>query len=1151
MAEQMTEQQRQAVSDRGGKLLVSAAAGSGKTKVLVDRLLSYLTDTVDPANLDDFLIITYTKAAASELRGKIAAKLTEMIAQQPENRHLQQQLQRLHLAKISTVHSFCSDILREYTYLLDLPADFRVADEEECFELQARVLERLLDEAYANAHNDPEFCAFVDTQGFGRDDRRIPEIILKVYNSAHCHLDPSGWLDWCENVDCGDLEDASETVWGKYLIKDLFAHLDLQIAAISRCAERAAQSDGMDKVAVLLQSTADQLRELRACKTWDEISAHRKIDYGRLVFPKKCTDITLTEQIKAVRDACKTSLEKKLSKFTDESRQLLADHADTMRAARGLINLVRKFTAYYQIAKQRRRILDFSDLEHRTLDLLLGKTRTGITKAAREIATRFREVMVDEYQDSNSVQDAIFDALTQQKQNCFMVGDVKQSIYQFRLADPTIFIEKYNQYVPAESAQPGQGRKVVLSRNFRSCGNVIKTVNDVFSSCMSPEVGGLSYGPEEALNEGVPHIPVNEPEVELYGVEVIEDTYVEEAAFVADRIEQLLDGTHMVRKGEELRPIVPDDIVILLRSPGSVGYAYQFALEQRGIRCATGTGVDLLQTEEIQTLLSLLRVINNPLQDIPLAAVLSSRVFCFTADELAQLRAHHKNESIYASVQASSLFKAKAFLDTLMLLRKSARMDSISKILMRVFALTRIDSIFAALPDGNTRVENLQSFCQIAAAFEAKSSDGLSKFLEHMDHIMERGMAAQTDPGSSGAVTVMSIHKSKGLEFPVVFLCGLARQFNQESTRAQVLCDKELGLGLSCVNVSQRVQYPSIAKNAIAAKMRAESISEEKRVLYVAMTRARDRLIMTYSSPRVRKEMDDLSQRMALSDPLLLTSTADCHGRWILMTAIICAHNGWSLSYVTAPEEAFRMRQEAVRSGGISDDAQTQIGHGVAFNYGFLSATQTPSKQTATQLKGRDKDSEAAENTNERIHYRNWRKPSFVDGRPSATQRGSAIHAAMQYIRFACCDSMEGVKQEICRMVQEGYISQQQALTVDASQIADFFNTETGMCLRNATEVMREFKFSVLSEDEYNPSSDPQDLVLLQGVVDCAWVSDDGIYVIDFKSDNVSQDTLQEAVDRYRCQIDTYAKALSRIYEMPVKSAQLYFFKLNTFVAII
>lgn len=567
MADELTRQQRQAVEDRGGKLLVSAAAGSGKTKVLVDRLLGYMTDPVTPANIDDFLIITYTKAAAGELRAKIAGKISERLAENPENKHLQRQMQRLYLAKISTVHSFCTDLLREYAYELDISGDFRVADENECIGLREQAMTQILDEAY-QAEPDPDFRAFVDTQGLGRDDRLVPEIIQKVFDSARCHLDSEGWLRSClDHLELDPGTDAAHSIWGGYLLEDLHRYLDGQISALERCARLAAEDEALGKVTALLENTVNSLKTLRESETWDQVVRRKKIDYGTMRFPKKVRDPDLPDRIKAVREGCKKGLEKRLKAFADPSELVMEDLLRTKSAVRGLIGLVRAFSQRYQKLKQQRRCLDFGDLEHRTLDLLLGKKRSSPTRTAREVGSRFREVLVDEYQDSNGVQDAIFEALTRDKQNCFMVGDVKQSIYQFRLADPGIFLEKYNTYADADQARPGEGRRVLLSRNFRSGGAVLEAANDVFRLCMSKRVGGLDYTDSESLTEGIPHEPLGEAETELHVIQTEEDAYVQEARFVAERIRQLLDGTHFVRGREGLRPIAAEDIVILLRSP--------------------------------------------------------------------------------------------------------------------------------------------------------------------------------------------------------------------------------------------------------------------------------------------------------------------------------------------------------------------------------------------------------------------------------------------------------------------------------------------------------------------------------------------------------------------------------------------------------
>ena len=1170
MADQLTEEQLTAVNDRGGKLLVSAAAGSGKTKVLVERVMSYLRDPVSPANLDDFLIITYTKAAAAELRGKIASKLGQEIAADPGNRHLQKQLQRLYLAKISTVHSFCTDILREHAYHLDIPVDFRVAEENECNEMQHLVVEKMLDEVYLDLPNNADFSAFVDIQGFGRNDRKLPELVLKLYKSARCHMDPNGWLDWCLDVIKADgIEDISGTLWGRYLIDDLHRYLDLQINALSRCAEHAADAEGMAKPVALLYATIERLTELRSCERWDEI-ARFEVDFGKLDFPRKNLDIEKAAHIKAVRENCKKGVQSKLRKFTDTSQQVLADMADTIASARGLIEITRRFMVEYDNLKKRRRVLDFGDLEHKTLDLLMGKRRYGPTMIAAEIGGRFREVMVDEYQDSNAVQDAIFSAITEERQNCFMVGDVKQSIYQFRLADPDIFLRKYNEYVPTQEAKPGEGRKVMLSKNFRSGRGVINAVNDVFSACMSEKVGGLTYGEDEKLYEGTPHDSLKEAEVELYGIVADDEAYEDEAAFITQRVLQLLDGTHMIRDGKEMHAIRPEDIAILLRSPGSVGHYYIDALNKAGIRCRTGDSTNILETEEVQTLRAILQVIDNPLQDIPLIAVLTSRVFGFTADDLAFLRSGSRHVSIFDALQKDESAKSSGFVSIISTLRQKARVSTLLGLIKHTLLLTQLDSIFGSLPDGEARIENILSFYKIVTEFDRNGGKSLKRFLIHLEALDDKGVTAADEQSASGAVTVMSIHKSKGLEFPVVFLPALSRQFNQENAYANMLCDKDLGLGLSCVDTKNRVRYPSVSKRAISAKIRAEGRSEEMRVFYVAMTRAKDRLIMTYTSKKLDDTLNELSLRMPYTDPELLTSEANCPGRWVLYSALRRSEAGAFFAITTQPDDLMisntpwiikivdkkgkpsdALVSEVENTPTIPTDVIEKMRRSLIFDYSFNAATKTPSKLTATQIKGREKDLEIAEATSEQKNYaKNFRKPTFSAKSDSGLMRGNALHTVMQYIRYDHCTSSTNVSGELDRLVREGYIACEQAEIVDSGKIARFFDTEIGKSLCQSKNVLREFKFSILNDaGQYDPAVSGEE-VLVQGVVDCALIDDDGITVIDFKTDRVNESTVFEAAQRYRSQIDTYANALKRIYQKPVKAVMLYFFEPELFVTV-
>ena len=1169
MAEKLTPQQQEAVFNRGGKLLVSAAAGSGKTKVLVDRLLSYVTDTTDPANLDEFLIITYTKAAASELRSKIAAKLTERIAQDPENKHLQKQMQRLFLAKISTVHSFCSDILREYAYKVDLSPDFRVADETESRELRDQVMTALLDDVYKNIHTNDSILAFIDTQGLGRDDRLVPEILEKVYDSARCHMDPEKWLDQClKNYDLTEDLDISQTIWGGYLMEDLKQYLSAQICILQQCLKLMDQAEGMEKPAVNLRATLHQMEQLLEASSWDDIAQHREIDYGRLTFPRKNVDPELAERIKAARNACKKGLERRLQNFADDSAQIRQDMRQSAASMQGLVMLVQEFQLRYQEMKRSRRVLDFSDLEHKTLDLLLGKSRSGATIAATEIGRRFREIMVDEYQDSNGVQDAIFSTLSREKQNCFMVGDVKQSIYQFRLADPGIFLEKYQTYADAQNATDGQGRKVLLSHNFRSGPEIVSCVNSVFQTTMRPKVGGLVYGEAEALREGIPRSPLPEKAVELYAIEVQEDTYAEEARFVAARIQQMLQSGSLIRKNGVLLPVQPEDIVILLRSPGSAAAAFQSALEKCGIRCTTGAGSDLLQTEEISTLCSFLQVIMNPRQDIPLLSLLASPIFGFTADDLASIRSKQKTGTFYDALRLSETEKIADFLQTLQILRKEARMTSISSLLESCFRLTKLDSIYGAMSDGELRQTNIHMFYHMAADYEKQSIKDLQQFLDFLESAKTRGLVVNGTT-ASGAVSIMSIHKSKGLEFPVVFLCNLSRRFNTESLRAQILCDKELGLGLSVVDHKNRIRYPSAAKRAIAAKMMAESISEEMRVLYVAMTRARDRLIMTYASQSMESDLQDIALRYDFDAGDILCQEATCMGDWVMITAMNRMEAGtlhglggrpgklslyeypWYISLCQAPEEVLESVSGFQDKQILSPEIAEKISSRLAFQYPHAAATISPSKRTATSLKGREKDKEASEKTQEALQsVRLWRRPSFIQSNLQGREYGNVIHAIMQYISYENCTSVDAIRSEAEKLRQRGFLTEQQLESVDFKMLMVFFDSPLGRKLQSGVPYLREFKFSILDQgSRYDPLL-KEEQVLLQGVVDCAILEDDGITVLDFKTDYVTEQTLSTAINRYTAQVSAYADALQRIYEMPVKKRYLYFFRLNYFAEI-
>ena len=1163
--EQLTLAQQAAVDNRGGPLLVSAAAGSGKTKVLVDRLMAYLTDPRHPANVDEFLIITYTKAAASELRGKIAAALTQRLSREPGNRHLQRQLQRLYLAKISTVHAFCADLLREYAFPLGLPPDARVADEGEAVALREAAMETVLQAAYARIGQSPALQAFVDTQGFGRDDRAVPEIILAVYESARCHVQPEAWLRrWTQAGQ--EAQDVAETPWGAFLAEQLRQYARAQAENLEKAYGLAmGQPDLKEKYAPTLLENRRQLLALAESRTWGEIQENRISDFGRLKVVRNPEDPEVAGRIKALRKAAYDGVKARQRPFATSPDKLLADMADTAPAVQGLVELVMDFAQAYRLEKRRRRVLDFGDLEHETLALLLGRGLTGPTRAAGEVGSRFREVMVDEYQDTNQVQDRIFSALTAQRGNCFMVGDVKQSIYRFRLADPGIFLEKYQSYLPAEEAALGQGRKILLSENFRSGPEILSAANAVFRQAMCPQVGGLYYGPEEALRPGIPRDPLPGAAVEFHAISVSGEKYPAEAGFVARRMAQMLAEPAMVRQGDGLRPVRPGDMVILLRSPGTCARYYVEALGAAGIPCVTDSGVSVLAAGEISILRALLQVLDNPLQDIPLEAVLLSPVFGFSADRLGEIRAKEKQGPLLYALEKDGSEQAADFLALLDRLRQVARLEPVDRLMDEIYLTTHIEDLFSAMPDGEQRRRNLEFFHETAVDFAKSGRNDLAQFLTYLDRLEARGLRREEERGGGDAVRILSIHKSKGLEYPVVFLCNLSGRFNREDLRGNVLVDPALGIGCSVLDRENRCRYPSLAKQAIAQRIQTENVSEELRVLYVAMTRARDRLVMTYATKYLDKRLEEMAAQVGGN--FTLSQEADCPGHWVLMAAMTRTEAGalfqvggrpaetavsqypWRIAYHQLGGEETPAAAPQAAAPALPDlDTLDKL---LAAPYSHAAAVLAPAKVTATQLKGRQVDQEAAEGAPPPPRPRQWRLPDFLSSRPlTGREIGTATHLAMQFIRYPACTSLGAVEEELARLTREEYLTPRQAQAVNRRWILRFFQTQLGRRLQGEARLLREFKFSLLEDGSLLDTNLAGEQVLLQGVVDCCLAEADGLTILDFKTDRVSPGGEGEAAAKYAPQVRAYGRAMGRMFAQPVKALLLYFFQTGTFAQV-
>ena len=1163
------------VRDRGGALLVSAAAGSGKTKVLVDRLMDRICDPVMPCNLDSFLIITYTKAAAAELRVKIAQELSSRIAANPGNRHLQRQINRLYLTEISTVHAFCSNLIRSYAHLLDIPADFRVAEEMESKILQEKVLEKLLEAGYEKGEDD--FLAMVETFGYGRDDRRLPEAILMAYHEMRCRPDMDRWLeDNLQILDMDQYKDAAETPWGAYVLHAFHQFLETQIEKFHLALEEMQHYSNIDKgLRKTFEQNLVQLQQLADCRDWDSILTNRVVSFGRAVV-RNPEDAAVKERLAKVRTMCWSELKTWQELFFADSASVLQDLHAVVPGAKALLRFAKSFDHAYAEEKKKRKLMDFSDMEHGAIRLLTDRYTGKPSKIAREVANRYVEILVDEYQDTNAVQDLIFESVSKDGKNRFMVGDVKQSIYRFRLADPTIFLQKYESYPDHTLAEDGQPRKIVLSENFRSRAEILSACNDVFRLVMRKSVEDLQYGSAESLRPGRVFPPLEDTSpVELHCLTCSETSAASdkvdlEASYVAERIRRLLDEGAMVTDGDQLRPVQAGDIVILMRSLSGTASVYLDALGKLGIPAVSDRGGNLLETSEIQILIAILQIMDNPHQDIPLITALASPVFGFSPDDLAVPRTKNRKDDLFEVITREG-GRFSAFLGLLRELREAMFWMRLEDLVHEVVIRTGLRAVFSSMKDGLRRERNIAAFCSFVTSFASNGAKTLPQLLWYLEDLQSNGGQLPVPRAlAENAVSIMTIHSSKGLEFPVVFLCDLSRKFNLQDMQDAILVDHALSVGCNRVDHQRYVRYPTLAKKAIVHKKTREAVSEELRVLYVAMTRAKDRLIMTYYSKHLLTELKNINSQltMPLSDDLC--ASARSPGKWLLMAALCRTEAGELLNLVegndvaSVSEYPWRICHRdlaALAEGDVTDKSQAMLELSSApvkgidllsYQYPYDSVSHVPAKLTATMLKGRIQDHEVADGAAALTlsSARQFRKPQFLSRKLSPAEIGTATHLFLQFADYGACTQATSIREELQRLVDLQYLTQEQADTVRQDHILSFFTSAVGQWLLESKQLFREFKFSILVDASVYDPSVCGERSMLQGIVDCFVLEEDGITILDFKTDRISQNQTAERANYYRTQLDTYADALQRIYGVPVKKKLLHFFFANKTIEI-
>ncbi len=1174
MAE-LTPQQRAVVENRGGTLLVSAAAGSGKTKVLVDRVVEMIRS--EGKNIHEFLIITFTNAAAAELRGKISAALGKALAAEPDNRHLRRQLNLMHLAQISTVHAFCGALIRQYGYQLEVPPDYAMLEDARKEEMLSRILTDLLEERYANM--TPEFSLLTDTLGAGRTDSALEKLVRDLFEKMLAQPNPQAWLRNLP-LELTEAQEPGHTVFGKILLENARQRITW---LIDRHTWAIGQMQGDEKLMKkFLPAYENQKRSLEAILNaldgpWDEIAPLLELEYPRLVVQKYPDPVHLSA-IKAVRVDLKKQLEKLSTLFSRPGAELLQEQNALAPALRALCDLALELERRFSAEKRRKNLLDFSDQEHLAIRLL-EDAQGRPTDVAKEVAQGYAEIMVDEYQDSNRVQELIYTAIVRGKdENRFLVGDVKQSIYGFRQAEPALFLEKYQSYLPAEQAADGEPRKLILSKNFRSRPEILEATNHTFSCIMSPEVGELTYGADERLYPGLSDYPQDgQHHVGLYLLSTPKNTvdqddsaqddltkYQKEAAWVAHRIVSLLDSGLPIRDGEGTRAAQPKDIAILFRSRSPMSI-YQNALLRAGVPVAGGAGGDLFETPEVQVLLNLLRVLDNPHQDIPLLAVLCSPLYRLSNDHLGRIRAASSQPRFYDAMTECSEDWCVRTLNDLEALRQKAAATSADRLVWELLENTGLLSAYSAMDQGQRRRSNLLRIYDIARETAGGGYLYLYELIRTLDRLEQSG--AEGDPGSQDGVTLTTIHKSKGLEYPIVFLCDLSRQFNFRELSEPVLLDGELGIGSKITDPDRRIRYPGLCYQALEVKKRKQLIAEEMRILYVAMTRPKDYLFMTYTGEKLSGVLEGLLPGAGCPAEPWAVRDVRCLGDWVLLAALSRVEAGelfqlcgrpqcqlqvsdspWQIEFETietVPEAHYTPSQSQSAQTAVPVPAPEQLVRAMQWQYPHQAAGHTPSKVTATELKGRAKDQEAQEDAAAPQRMPKLSRPEFILEHQglSPTEQGTAAHQFLQYANFSALTTQDGVISELDRMVDEEFLTEAQAQAVDPEEIVGLFTSPLGQRMLAAKELLREFKFSLLTDaDTIYPGLEGEQ-VLLQGVVDAAILEPDGITVIDFKTDRVSSDGAEARAQGYRGQLETYRDALSRIFARPVKQTVLYFLK--------
>ena len=1222
-----TDDQWKAIMSSGQDILVAAAAGSGKTAVLVERMIRKIVSD-QPINVDELLVVTFTNASAAEMKHRIGEVLEKEINANPASQHLKRQLALLNKAHISTIHSFCLEVIRKYYYVIDLDPGFRIADETEGQLLRDECLEDLFEEEYGK-ENNVAFFDLVDAFTNDRSDDALQRMIQEIYDFSRANPFPSAYLQsLIKMYAIGEDADIMELPFMKHLIDDV----ELQLEGVRKLLEygyeltklpggpapRASNFlEDLELVSILEKAKA---------QSWETLyEAMQKLKFSRA---KPCKgddyDPSLVEEGQRIRDRAKKILQEMQGDlFTRKPQSFLKDMAEMKPHVETLVYLVEAFGERFQQIKMDKGLVDFADLEHYCLSILSRPEENEIipSEAALFYRAQFKEVLIDEYQDVNLVQESILKLVTKDREsegNLFMVGDVKQSIYRFRLAEPNLFLAKYLRFQEREDA----GFKIDLAKNFRSRKEVLEGTNFLFKQIMGVKVGEIEYDESAELKLGASY-----PEENSYPIEIAlvnqsadssEDSEIDgettgidaaeleqsqlEARVIAEKVKELLETNQEVydAKQKAYRPIRYKDMVILLRS---MTWAPQIMeeLKQYNIPTYANLTTGYFESTEVDIMMSLLKVIDNPYQDIPLASVLRSPIVGLSEEELSKLRIAKKQGAFYEAIQAyihmksmkeEELYeKIRPFFDKLADWRSEARRGALSELIWKLYRETYFYDFVGGLPAGNQRQANLRALYDRARQYEETSFRGLFRFLRFVERMRDRGNdlgAARALTEQEDVIRIMTIHSSKGLEFPFVFMAGMGRNFNTMDLRKNFLLDKDLGFATKYIDAKKRISYPSLPQIAFSKKKKMELLAEEMRVLYVALTRAKEKLILIGAVKDIEKAKQKWSQIAGHSNWLLnefdraqAKSYLDWIGpalvrhrdnTWIHLESWsekdeISSHpSNWKVKVLQKEELLTRSVEEEVKdeewlnkivegkkieSSSVYKEA---IKETFAWSYSSEESTSHRSKQSVSELKrqGELRDVQSGTELVKAWKQTVWNRPRFMQEKKlSPAEIGTAMHMVMQHVDVKAEVTEASLKQLLEEMVRKELLTSEQVEVIDISSILSFFQSSLGKRMQQAPKLVREIPFNIAypASRVYADWAGEEEPVLVQGIIDVFFEDELGTVLLDYKTDTITaryKGGYEEAEpileSRYKIQMELYTEALEKILKRKIEEKYLFFF---------